>query len=205
MESKSITIEGKVARYRMRKLEPPAPPKLRKAAETWTAIADNQLETLRQGTDTRMSSEISRKLCGYRQQDKSGHGSSGSQALCKSGHGSSGSQALCKSGQPPYGKQALCKSGHGCNDVGLSPIGLQSTIDLLVASELRCCYCRQEVLVLYELVREKQQWTLDRIDNNRGHTADNVVIACLECNLKRRRVDNELFTFTRQLVVCKND
>lgn len=171
MESKSITIEGKVARYRMRKLEPPAPPKLRKAAETWTAIADNQLETLRQGTDTRMSSEISRKLCGYRQQDKS----------------------------------ALCKSGHGCNDVGLSPIGLQSTIDLLVASELRCCYCRQEVLVLYELVRERQQWTLDRIDNNRGHTADNVVIACLECNLKRRRVDNELFTFTRQLVVCKND
>jgi hypothetical protein len=182
MESKSITIEGKVARYRMRKLEPPAPPKLRKAAETWTAIADNQLETLRQGTDTRMSSEISRKLCGYRQQDKS---------------------ALCKSGQPC--RQALCKSGHGCNDVGLSPIGLQSTIDLLVASDLRCCYCRQEVLVLYELVREKQQWTLDRIDNNRGHTADNVVIACLECNLKRRRVDNELFTFTRQLVVTKSD
>lgn len=187
METKAITIEGKVARYRMRKLEPPQPPKLRKVAATWAAVSDNQipssrhqlvavgdrclhslvplgtsqLEVLRQGTDKRMVSEISRKLCGYRQQDK--------------------------------------------DHIGGDPIGLQATIDLLLASELMCCYCRQEVLVLYEMVREKQQWTLDRIDNNRGHTADNVAIACLACNLKRRRVNNELFTFNQQLVVCKSD
>lgn len=187
METKSIIIEGKVARYRMRKLEPPQPPKPRKVAATWAAIADNQLptlgtsqlvavgdrclhslvplgtsqlEVLRQGTDKRMVSEISRKLCGYRQQDK--------------------------------------------NHTNGVPIGLQSTIDLLVASELKCCYCRQEVLVLYEMVREKQQWTLDRIDNSLGHTADNVAIACLECNLKRRCVDNDLFRFNKQLVVCKS-
>ena len=28
------------------------------------------------------------------------------------------------------------------------------------------------------------QWTLDRIDNNIGHSKENVVICCLKCNLK---------------------
>ena len=34
-----------------------------------------------------------------------------------------------------------------------------------------------------------EQWSLDRIDNDYGHNHDNVVISCLECNLKRRCID----------------
>jgi hypothetical protein len=51
------------------------------------------------------------------------------------------------------------------------------------------------------MVRENKQWTLDRIDNNLGHNEDNVVIACLECNLKRRRTNQSKFLFTKQLKI----
>jgi len=30
------------------------------------------------------------------------------------------------------------------------------------------------------------QWTLERINNDFGHNNDNVVIACLQCNVERR-------------------
>ena len=45
------------------------------------------------------------------------------------------------------------------------------------------------------------QWTLDRIDNNLGHNSDNVLISCLECNLKRRRMNMERFQFSKD---CTN-
>ena len=57
---------------------------------------------------------------------------------------------------------------------------------------------------MYENVREKKQWTLDRIDNDIGHTSDNVVICCLECNLKRGRLDDKKFKFTKQMKIIKN-
>jgi hypothetical protein len=47
------------------------------------------------------------------------------------------------------------------------------------------------------------QWTLDRLDNSIGHHDDNVVICCLKCNLKKRRMDDEKFKFTKQLRVIK--
>lgn len=40
------------------------------------------------------------------------------------------------------------------------------------------------MMLLYKLVREPKQWTLDRIDNEYGHCVDNIVLSCLECNLK---------------------
>ena len=51
--------------------------------------------------------------------------------------------------------------------------------------------------------REKEQWTLDRIDNNIGHTKDNVVISCLSCNIKRGVMDDAKFKFTKQLKIIK--
>ena len=47
------------------------------------------------------------------------------------------------------------------------------------------------------------QWTLDRIDNERPHTKDNILISCLECNLKRRRMDKDKFEFTKKLNIVK--
>ena len=69
--------------------------------------------------------------------------------------------------------------------------------------KLICYYCNQSTLLLYENVREKKQWTLDRIDNDIGHNENNVVIACLECNLRRRRTNTSAFLFTKQLTIVR--
>ena len=79
------------------------------------------------------------------------------------------------------------------------------TLEKLVASKLRCYYCKREVVILYKNVREPMQWTLDRIDNNQGHSKANTVIACLKCNLQRRVTDMEKFTFTKHLKITKTD
>jgi len=76
-------------------------------------------------------------------------------------------------------------------------------IEKLVVSKLSCHYCKSNIVVLYNSVREKKQWTLDRIDNDGGHTLENVVISCLECNLQRRRTDIKKFEFTKSLKILK--
>ena len=59
--------------------------------------------------------------------------------------------------------------------------------------------------LLYEFVREMKQWSLDRINNDIGHNKNNLVIACLECNLKRRRTNKDLFMFTKNLKIIRTD
>jgi len=78
-------------------------------------------------------------------------------------------------------------------------------IDLLEKSELLCFYCQKEVFLLYEHIRENNQWTLDRIDNNQGHNVDNVVICCLKCNLQKKLMNEKKFQFTKQMVINKCD
>lgn len=77
-------------------------------------------------------------------------------------------------------------------------------ISSLLKSELKCYYCKAKTLVLYDISREMTQWTVDRIDNDQGHNTDNYHIACLKCNLKRRRQSDEKFLFTTQLHVIKH-
>jgi hypothetical protein len=84
-------------------------------------------------------------------------------------------------------------------------INFEGVINLLNNSELKCHYCSQEVYILYEKVREMKQWSLDRIDNNIGHNVGNLVIACLECNLKRRRTNKDAFMFTKNMVIVKSE
>ena len=76
-------------------------------------------------------------------------------------------------------------------------------LEKLVISKLNCYYCKKICLFMYETVREKRQWTLDRINNDIGHNTDNVVICCLECNLKRGRLNDEKFKFTKQMKIIK--
>ena len=57
-------------------------------------------------------------------------------------------------------------------------------------------YCCKYVQLFYNNVRE-DQWTLERIDNSIGHFKDNVVISCLECNLKRRCIDTDRFKYSK--------
>ena len=82
-------------------------------------------------------------------------------------------------------------------------VSFEETINLLKTCNLKCCYCSSEVYILYERVREMKQWSLDRIDNNIGHNTGNLVIACLECNLKRRRTNKDAFMFTKNMVIIK--
>jgi hypothetical protein len=49
----------------------------------------------------------------------------------------------------------------------------------------------------------RRQWTLDRVDNEEGHTDNNVVLACLACNLQRRTMDAERFKYGKQLRIVK--
>ena len=82
-------------------------------------------------------------------------------------------------------------------------VSFQETINLLTDCEMKCCYCSDNVYVLYEKVRESKQWTLDRINNDLGHNVGNLVIACLECNLNRRRTNKDAFMFTKNMVIIR--
>ena len=82
-------------------------------------------------------------------------------------------------------------------------ITFEQLIEKLLVSKLVCYYCKENVKLFYEHVRDDAQWTLDRIDNSYGHTNDNVVIACLKCNLTRGNLDSDKFLFTKRLKIKK--
>jgi hypothetical protein len=85
----------------------------------------------------------------------------------------------------------------------LELITIHSILKKLSDCNMICFYCKCEVYVLYENVRELNQWTVDRIDNSLGHNNDNFVISCLNCNIKRRNVNSDKFLFTKQLNLVK--
>ena len=84
-------------------------------------------------------------------------------------------------------------------------IDFNCIIDKMIECELKCRYCICEMSVLYDRSREMKQWSVDRIDNDKGHNKDNFHLACLDCNLKRRRRTDEKFLFTKQLNIVKKD
>ena len=82
-------------------------------------------------------------------------------------------------------------------------VTFEEVIKLLKNCGLTCHYCSEHVFILYEKVRETKQWSLDRINNDIGHNTGNLVIACLECNLKRRRTNKDAFMFTKNMVIVR--
>ena len=82
-------------------------------------------------------------------------------------------------------------------------ISYDQLLEKMVASAMKCCFCRRELLLFYSFAREPTQWTLDRIDNTQGHNKDNVAIACLKCNLERRRQDDKKFLLSKQMKIIK--
>ena len=81
----------------------------------------------------------------------------------------------------------------------------EAIINKMIECELKCRYCKNEMNVLYDISREISQWSVDRIDNDLGHNWDNFHLACLDCNLKRRRRSDEKYLFTKQLNIVKQD
>ena len=84
-------------------------------------------------------------------------------------------------------------------------IDFNCIINKMIECELKCRYCKCEMSVLYDITREMKQWSVDRIDNDKGHNKENFHLACLDCNLKRRRRTDEKFLFTKQLNIVKHD
>lgn len=84
-------------------------------------------------------------------------------------------------------------------------IDIHGVIDLLYESKMSCNYCKTQTNLLYENIKDPNQWTLDRLDNNIGHNKGNLVISCLACNLKRKTMHFKRFEFTKQLQIIKND
>ena len=82
-------------------------------------------------------------------------------------------------------------------------IQLSQLVELLISYELKCCYCSKDVRLLYENIREPMQWSLDRINNIRGHNSDNVCVSCLSCNLKRRITHYSRFSAGANVVINK--
>ena len=84
-------------------------------------------------------------------------------------------------------------------------ISINTTIQRLVECKLLCFYCKTKLMLFYKECKQQNQWTLDRIDNSMGHNSNNIVISCLECNLKRRNTDLNKFLYSKQLSIKKID
>ena len=97
-------------------------------------------------------------------------------------------------------KQQDIKKDRMDNDLFVS---LNECIELLLESQLKCSYCKNRVVVLYENIREKNQWTLDRVDNDKCHSKENCVVSCLSCNVSKKRLNDDKFRFTKQMVLVK--
>ena len=82
-------------------------------------------------------------------------------------------------------------------------IDINIIIQSLVECDMKCFYCHSEIFILYEHVRELMQWSVDRVNNDDGHNKNNFVIACLNCNIKRRSTNSNKFLFTKQLNLVK--
>jgi hypothetical protein len=82
-------------------------------------------------------------------------------------------------------------------------ISLDYVIEMLVSSRLKCYYCKDICQLLYKDCLAKKQWTLDRIDNSMGHNTNNVVICCLECNIRRGNMDSERFKRGKEIQIVR--
>ena len=77
-------------------------------------------------------------------------------------------------------------------------ICFDDTIEKLLSCKLTCYYCSLPVYIIYDYIRQDDQWSLERINNKEPHTRENVEVACLKCNLKRRVMDNKRFSFSKK-------
>ena len=82
-------------------------------------------------------------------------------------------------------------------------ITFEQMVEKIYISKLKCYYCNCDLNILYNKKRLKNQWTLERLDNNLGHYFSNTCISCLDCNLKRRTDNYEYFKKSKQTTIIK--
>ena len=79
----------------------------------------------------------------------------------------------------------------------------KDALQLLYDSKLICYYCKEDMRLFYDTVRDNKQWSFDRLENEEGHNLNNLVVSCLSCNLSRKTLYHERFLFTKQLGTIK--
>jgi hypothetical protein len=176
-ESKKVSFEGISNRYQMKKLvDNSTTPKIKKNIEKWNFLSDSYSEKnqLIYLKEIHDDTIISRESVIIKRE-------------------------IEKKIQS-YKQQDISKSRFSENDF----ITFENVIKYLMLSKLMCYYCSCFMFLLYEHVRETNQWTLDRIDNSIGHNQGNIVISCLKCNLKRRKINQGAFLFTKNLNIIKS-
>lgn len=82
-------------------------------------------------------------------------------------------------------------------------IDYSTIIEKLHACDLQCYYCKENMQILYEFVREPKQWSVERIQNEFGHNKNNVEIACLKCNLNRKTIQCTKYIQTKNMSIVK--
>ncbi len=177
---KKIIFEGITNRYQIKKLVEKKEKKSRQVAKTWN-IKENDKEH-----DTQLN--IIRKLIEEKYN-----------ALKIDNHTHKVTISHLKSKLAGYKHQDVLKKVYQEDNF----ITFQKLLELLVEFELKCNYCKRELYILYEYVREPTQWTLDRIDNDQGHNTGNLLISCLECNLKRKVMSKDRFYFSKNLEITR--
>ena len=95
------------------------------------------------------------------------------------------------------------KAQDKCSQHNTILISYNEVINKLSSCELLCSYCNKIVKLSYEMVRDPHQWTLDRVDNDMGHSDSNTVISCLSCNIKRKRINKKIFEESQNIIVLK--
>ena len=182
-EQKTINITGQNNKYQMKKLikERNTQPKKREVSKKWTFDEDNfnydkQMKLIIDISKMNLENNIDDDIIKIAIQEIN--------------------KKICS-----YKHQDIIKKKL---DVELF-IDFNCVINKMIECELKCRYCICEMSVLYDRTREMKQWSVDRIDNDKGHNKDNFHLACLDCNLKRRRRTDEKFLFTKQLNIVKKD
>ena len=186
-EQKTINITGTNNKYQMKKLirEKPPEPKKREVSKKWTFSEEyynyeKQIKLIHDISKIKLENNLEKTSCDEIAQTVM-------QEINKK---------ICGYKQQDIIKKKL--------DVAAF-IDFNCVINKMIESELKCRYCICEMAVLYDITREMKQWSVDRIDNDKGHNKDNFHLACLDCNLKRRRRTDEKFLFTKQLNIIKNE
>ena len=70
-------------------------------------------------------------------------------------------------------------------------ITINYIIDKLVEFNMKCYYCECEMFILYKNIKEQSQWTINKTNIYNGYNKDNIVLSCLECNIKNK--NNKIF------------
>jgi NAD-dependent dihydropyrimidine dehydrogenase PreA subunit len=102
-----------------------------------------------------------------------------------------------------YAYKSQDKIKHKFDDI--QHITLDQLIDKILESNLKCYYCEKELLLIYNKLKDTSQWSLERLDNNKGHYNENTCIACLHCNLSRRTDNYIEFKKGKMLRIVKSE